>query len=103
MYPDSGGQNSVRCSTVRRGLPPYDQYPSSGLRPSMKRALALLLVLAVVACATSPTGRRQLMLVSDQQMNEMGVAAFTDLKQKRPQTTDSKAIAYVNCVARNVT
>ncbi len=69
----------------------------------MKRALALLPVLAVVACTTSPTGRSQLKLVSDQQMNEMGVAAFTDLKQKKPETKDSRAIAYVNCVARNVT
>lgn len=69
----------------------------------MKRALALLPVLAVVACATSPTGRSQLMLVSDQQMNEMGVAAFDDLKKKKPETKDSRAIAYVNCVARNVT
>jgi predicted Zn-dependent protease len=69
----------------------------------MKRALALLPFLAVVACATSPTGRNQLMLVSGQQMNEMGVAAFADLKKKKPETNDQRAIAYVNCVARNVT
>ncbi len=69
----------------------------------MKRALALLPVLAVVACATSPTGRSQLMLVSPDQMNELGAAAFADLKQKKPETNDSRAIAYVNCVARNVT
>jgi predicted Zn-dependent protease len=67
------------------------------------RALALLLVLAAGACATSPLGRTQLKLVSDSQMNEMGVASFNELKKKTPETKDAKSSAYVNCVARNVT
>ena len=65
--------------------------------------LLLLIAAAVAACATSPLGRRQLMLVSDDQMNEMGVAAFTDLKKKTPETKDAKQISYVSCVARAVT
>ncbi|MGH8029214.1 MAG: M48 family metalloprotease, partial [Arenimonas sp.] len=67
------------------------------------RALALLLVVAVGACATSPLGRSQLKLVSDDQMNEMGIASFTQMKQKMPETKDGKVSAYVGCVARNVT
>lgn len=67
------------------------------------RALIPLLTVVVAACATSPTGRSQLKLVSDQQMNEMGIAAFTDLKKKKAETNDARAIAYVGCVARNVT
>jgi predicted Zn-dependent protease len=68
------------------------------------RALTLLLIATlVVACATSPLGRRQLKLVSDEQMNEMGVAAFTDLKKKQPEAKDAKVVGYVGCVARNVT
>ena len=69
----------------------------------MKRALALLLVLAVVACATSPLGRRQLILVDGNQMTQMGIASFDEMKKKTPETKDAKAIAYVGCVARNVT
>ena len=67
------------------------------------RAIVLMLVLAVGACATSPLGRRQFMLASTGEMNEMGVAAFTDLKKKTPETKDAKVSAYVGCVARNVT
>ena len=67
------------------------------------RAIVLLLVVAIGACATSPLGRRQIMLVSQGEMNEMGIAAFTDMKKKMPETKDAKALAYVNCVARNVT
>lgn len=68
-----------------------------------RRFLYLLSAVIVVACATSPLGRRQLKLVSDEQMTQMGVASFTDLKQKTPETKDAKASGYVNCVARNVT
>jgi len=67
------------------------------------RALALLLVLAVGACATSPLGRRQIMLASSGEMDAMGIAAFTDMKKKMPETKDAKVSGYVGCVARNVT
>jgi len=63
---------------------------------------ALLVAALVAACATSPLGRRQMMLVSDDQMDQMGIAAFADLKQKTPATKDAKATAYVSCVANNV-
>ena len=69
----------------------------------MNRALVLLLVLVVTACATSPTGRRQLILVSGPQMIEMGIASFADMKKKMPPAKDPKVVAYVQCVARNVT
>jgi len=67
------------------------------------RAIVLLLVLAIGACATSPLGRRQIMLASSGEMNEMGIAAFTDMKKKMPASKDAKVTAYVGCVARNVT
>jgi predicted Zn-dependent protease len=69
----------------------------------VKRALVLLVIAAIGACATSPLGRRQLILVDDSQMHEMGIASFTQMKQKMPETKDAKISAYVGCVARNVT
>ena len=68
-----------------------------------RRLVYLLSAVIVVACATSPLGRRQLKLVSDEQMTQMGVTAFTDLKKKTPESKDAKTSAYVSCVARNVT
>jgi predicted Zn-dependent protease len=64
--------------------------------------LCLLIAVLVAACATSPLGRRQLILVSDDQMTQMGVASFNDLKQKTPETRDARVSGYVNCVANNV-
>jgi len=62
-----------------------------------------VLALALAACATSPTGRRQLILVSGSQMDEMGIASFDKMKKEMPESKDPKLVAYVGCVARNVT
>ena len=56
-----------------------------------------------VACATSPTGRSQLILVSDDQMNELGVASFDQIKGERKLSTSSSINAYVTCVSNAVT
>lgn len=70
----------------------------------MPRAAVLAcLLLVLVACATSPLGRSQLMLVSDAQMAEMGVAAFDQMKKEQPVSKDARATAYVRCVADAVT
>lgn len=71
----------------------------------MMRALVAVFTATLVlgACATSPTGRTQLRLVSDDQMAQMGVAAFQQLKTKTPPTRNAKVNTYVQCVARAVT
>jgi predicted Zn-dependent protease len=62
-------------------------------------ACFFILLLLISACATSPTGRRQLMLVSDAQMNAMGAQAFEQLKEKTPVVKDPALTGYVKCVA----
>lgn len=69
----------------------------------MRLALLSSAVLLLVACATSPLGRNQVMLVSAGQMNQMGVAAYRDMQQKTPATKNSKTSAYVKCVADAIT
>lgn len=56
-----------------------------------------------VACATSPTGRKQLILLGDSQMNAQGVSAFNQLKQQTPIEKDSKINSYVQCVVAPLT
>jgi len=65
--------------------------------------LAAFTGVLVAACATSPTGRHQLMLVSDAEVEKMGVSSFQDLKKKVPATKSTKESAYVQCVARQIT
>lgn len=69
--------------------------------PPMRWPLFVLAPLALLAaaCATSPTGRRQLQLLSDQQLAEQGALAFAEMKEQVPLSHDRRAERYVRCVA----
>lgn len=60
-------------------------------------------VVVGLACAKSPTGRPQLLLVSDAEMAQMGASAFQEVKASTPKTTNAPLTAYVRCVARAIT
>jgi len=62
-------------------------------------ALALTLALA---CATSPTGRKQLILLPEDQMAALGAQAFDQMKVEQPVSTDAAANAYVQCISEAV-
>ena len=64
--------------------------------------LALATVLVAVACATSPTGRRQVLLVPEAQLAEQGRAAFVQMKGQVPLSTDAARTSYVRCVANAI-
>jgi predicted Zn-dependent protease len=64
--------------------------------------LFLVMLLFGLACATSPLGRRQLTILPDSQMNEMGRQSFEELKQKTKIEKDPKINAYVNCVVKPI-
>ncbi|TFG81300.1 MAG: M48 family peptidase, partial [Chromatiales bacterium] len=65
-------------------------------------ALALLLVTLVSACATSPTGRRQLMLVSEQQAiaasKQQYVQTMGKLKSEGKLVTNEKVLKRVDTI-----
>ncbi len=42
----------------------------------------LLIICCIFSCATSPTGRSQLHLIPAEQMDQMGIAAYEDLKKR---------------------
>ncbi len=73
------------------------------LTTSLLRSLTIgLISAALVACATSPTGRKQLVLLPDSQLNEMGVASFTEMKADTPKSESSQATQKVQCVADHI-
>jgi predicted Zn-dependent protease len=59
--------------------------------------------LVVAACAVSPTGRKQLTLIPEDQMITMGAQAFEDIQQQEPIEKDPAVFAYVQCVADALT
>lgn len=66
-------------------------------------ALAALVAASLCACATSPTGRRQVLMMSDSQMNQMGALAFDKMKGTDKVSRDARKSAYVGCVVRALT
>jgi predicted Zn-dependent protease len=62
-----------------------------------------LLLLVAGACATSPSGRTQILLNSEIEMAEMGRLAFVDMQTSTPRSTDARRIRYVRCVAGAIT
>ncbi len=59
--------------------------------------------LLITACATSPTGRKQILLFSDSQLTQMGDQAFTGMKEELTISNKPVQNSYVECVARNIT
>jgi predicted Zn-dependent protease len=57
-----------------------------------------LVVVLVVACATSPTGRRQLLLFSESELAALGATAFDQMKEQTKVSRDETVNRYVNCV-----
>lgn len=68
----------------------------------MKRIILLIIVMLMAACATSPTGRNQLILVGDEQMQEMGISAFKQIKSDKKVSHNRQQQAYVTCVAEHI-
>jgi predicted Zn-dependent protease len=69
------------------------------------RANAILIAATAVllACSTSPLGRKRLSFVPDSQMDQMGVQAFEQLKQQTPLDADPETNARVKRVADRIT
>lgn len=70
----------------------------------MKLPLIMLIALiTLTACTSSSTGRKQVMLFSDAELDKMGAASFEDMKKKTPISTDKATNDFVQCVAKAIT
>lgn len=77
-----------------------------GTRKSSRSAGALctvLIVAALAACSTSPTGRQQLLVYPEDQLDAMGVQAFEEMRSQLTVETDPAINDYVSCVAEAIT
>ncbi|MBU2979435.1 M48 family metallopeptidase [Alteromonas sp. C1M14] len=60
-------------------------------------------ITVLCACATSPTGRNQMLLYSETQMAEMGGQAFSSMKEELKVSSKQVENSYVQCVAKSLT
>jgi predicted Zn-dependent protease len=68
----------------------------------LKYALLMVLPLTLVACATSPTGHHQLLLLSQSQVDQMGEKAYQQERQKNTISHNKKINQFVDCVAHDI-
>lgn len=66
------------------------------------KALVSSSALLLIACSSSPTGRNQVILFSDQQMNTLGAQSFESMKKEQKISTDKKINHYVQCVTNAI-
>ncbi len=70
---------------------------------TITRYIALTLIITVLSsCATSPEGRKQFKLIPEDQMNDMGVQSFEQIKQQTPLSKDQNINQYVLCIANKI-
>lgn len=69
----------------------------------MRRLILVFACAAIVACATSPLGRKQFILISDESINEQGIASFRQMQKEMPASTDTSTVRYVQCVSNRIT
>jgi predicted Zn-dependent protease len=69
----------------------------------MKRCGAILIVLGIIACAHAPiTGRKQLLLLSQSEENQLGAQAFQQVMTTEKVDTDSNVSAMVKRVGERI-
>lgn len=68
----------------------------------LRLLFALSFLALLTACETSPTGRQQLILVSEGQISQMGVTAFQEMRQQLPVSRDVAINDYVECITRAI-
>ena len=64
-----------------------------------KLFLVTLIATLIAACATSPLGRRQLLLMPADQVAQMGVTAYAQMKAEQPLSADQQINTRVECVS----
>ncbi len=65
----------------------------------MKKIILLVLCGFITSCATTPSGDKRLILVSPDQMSQMGATAFSQMKTSQKISTNARKNDYVECVS----
>lgn len=93
------GRAGVFLDHIIRGF--NKMQPSIGKKTSI--IILFIVFLIFNSCATSPTGRSQVIFVSDSDMIEMGIQSFQNLKKEKRIETGGAINRYVRCVANAIT
>ena len=68
-----------------------------------KIATTAIVITCLSACATSPTGRRQFLIVGESQMSQLGAQAYTQMKTQQTLSNSTQSNNYIRCIASAIT
>lgn len=68
-----------------------------------RQILAGIVIVSLTACATSPTGRSQFIMIPENQMAQMGTQAFQQMQKQETVADNPAARRYVQCVTDAIT
>jgi len=69
----------------------------------MTRILFFIGILILSACSTTPTGRSQVAFMPDDQIDGMGLQAFSELKKEKKMSQNTRENEFVRCIAAAIT
>ena len=67
-----------------------------------RRFRLTVIALLLTACTTSPTNRRQVILYSDQQMEQRGIEAYDQMRVEVPVSGNIRQARFVQCVTNSI-
>lgn len=65
----------------------------------MNRLMIFILLISLMGCSATPTGRKQLKLMPESQMNSLGDQSYKEMKKKTPISSNKRYNEYVRCVS----
>ena len=72
------------------------------MKITLKYIIPISLVILLIACSESPTGRNQVTLIPEGHLEAMGLDTFQRLKRSRAVETDPRILSYVQCITRRL-
>ncbi len=70
----------------------------------LKKIFPVLFTMCLLtACATSPTGRSQLLIMPDAQVDQMGLQSFETLKKQKPISQNGQYNQLASCISGAIT
>lgn len=73
------------------------------LLPMKYFPIICFILVSLSGCSTSSTGRNQIALYSDNDLNQMGITSFEQMKKEIPISKDKATNDFVLCVANTIT
>ena len=72
------------------------------MKKIINHSILILLVVNLSACGESLTGRKQVTLIPEGKLQELGINTFQQVKRSKKIETDQRILRYVHCMTERL-